>query len=396
MSFFKTTQKFHVKSGNNGILLVNNKNKDFYKMIPSGMTEISDTRKNLKLYIVPQVNSAIDVPGQEVVLDDGTISHLYYKFQYKIIDFEKILTKFDITDNDVNFSSEIVNHILVTAKIISAKVLSENKGSENLFDILTKEVNEELEPIGLSVIMTPNITKYHVANGNIAFVFRNYKLLTVYKEGIYELENSQGDLIFVILPLLEQSRTVSNQEVLTKDGIALRFSYFYFYKITEPELVMKYFNISFGTAGILTEIENRIHAYSQIAFRDIITSLNAEDLNENKSIAFTDIADKINVKAKEFGVEVLTAPIRDITFPKSIQDIMAVGLESKIKAKSELESARTSVAVARAMKNAADLLKDDENMKLIKYMEHMERLAKSGNVNFYVGLEDKVKLNREI
>lgn len=52
----------------------------------------------------------------------------------------------------------------------------------------------------------------------------------------------------------------------------------------------------------------------------------------------------------KFGVEIEQAQLRDLTFPKSIRELFAKHLEAKVRAKADLENARTAVATARALK----------------------------------------------
>jgi hypothetical protein len=73
------------------------------------------------------------------------------------------------------------------------------------------------------------------------------------------------------------------------------------------------------------------------------------------------------------------------TLPKSIQDLFAKNLEAKIRAKSDLENARTTVAVARALKNASELMKDDDNIRFFQLLETISKIAEKGKHTFMIG-----------
>ncbi|KKP40970.1 hypothetical protein A2483_03135 [Candidatus Peregrinibacteria bacterium RIFOXYC2_FULL_33_13] len=62
-----------------------------------------------------------------------------------------------------------------------------------------------------------------------------------------------------------------------------------------------------------------------------------------------------------------------------------MNLESKIRAQSDLENARTQVATARALKNAAELMKQDNNIKFIQVLETITKIAAKGNHTFVMG-----------
>jgi hypothetical protein len=65
-------------------------------------------------------------------------------------------------------------------------------------------------------------------------------------------------------------------------------------------------------------------------------------------------------------------------------------LESKIRSKTELENARTAVATARTLKNAAELMKENEYIRFIKYMDTISRIAEKGKNTFVIGDVSKV------
>ena len=77
--------------------------------------------------------------------------------------------------------------------------------------------------------------------------------------------------------------------------------------------------------------------------------------------------------------------LRDVTFPKQIQDLFAKQLEAKIRAKADLENARTQVATARTLKNASELMKGDENIKFVQLLETITKIAEKGKHTFVIG-----------
>lgn len=136
---------------------------------------------------------------------------------------------------------------------------------------------------------------------------------------------------------------------------------------------------------IIHEAEQRIYNIVQLYIRNKITELDSETLNEKRN-ELTDLkSDEMANEISEFGITIEQVQIRDLTFPKSIQDLFAKHLEAKIKAKSELENARTAVATARALKNASDLMKDDDNLKFFQIIETISKIAEKGKHTFMIG-----------
>ena len=108
-------------------------------------------------------------------------------------------------------------------------------------------------------------------------------------------------------------------------------------------------------------------------------------MNEKRSELTDFKTDEMVKEALELGITIEQAQLRDLTFPKTIQDLFAKHLEAKIRAKSDLENARTAVATARALKNASELMKDDDNIKFFQIIETITKIAEKGKHTFMIG-----------
>jgi regulator of protease activity HflC (stomatin/prohibitin superfamily) len=179
--------------------------------------------------------------------------------------------------------------------------------------------------------------------------------------------------------------TIINQEVLTKDNVALRFSFNITYKIANGQSFLDKFALDKHINSIIYEAEQRLCNIVQLYIRNKIAELDSETLNEKRSELIDFKAEEMVKEASEFGIVIEQAQLRDLTFPKSIQDLFAKHLEAKIRAKSELENARTAVATARALKNASELMKDDDNLKFFQIIETITKIAEKGKHTFMIG-----------
>ncbi len=148
---------------------------------------------------------------------------------------------------------------------------------------------------------------------------------------------------------------------------------------------MKHFDFSGGEIGITHALSEYIHSVTQVGVRERISVLISEEVNEKRNTLTENLAQELNEKTLERGVEITEITIRDITFPKMIQDLFAKILESKIRAKSDLENARTQVAAARALKNASEIIKGDDNYRFLQYIETLTKIAEKGKHTFIFG-----------
>jgi regulator of protease activity HflC (stomatin/prohibitin superfamily) len=236
--------------------------------------------------------------------------------------------------------------------------------------------------------------EYRIKPNTVGFLYRNNIFEKKLTSGYYETWDLKNRTELFILSEVSKLLTVVNQEVLTKDNVSLRFSFIVIYKITDGQKFLGKFALDKPINAIIQEAEQRLYNIVQLYIRNKISELDSETLNEERN-KLTDFKSEEMVKeVLEFGITVEQAQLRDLTFPKSIQDLFAKHLEAKIRAKSELENARTAVATARALKNASELMKDDDNIKFFQLIETITKIAEKGKHTFMIGdINQMIKKN---
>ena len=169
--------------------------------------------------------------------------------------------------------------------------------------------------------------------------------------GIYKLSPWEKVHIISLSQKLRSVRVV-NQEVLTADNIALRFSFHLAYKLDNTKLFVDNFGVETDNFAVA---EQQIVAAAQVLLRQKIATFSSEKLNECRN----DITD---FKEEDFcnevatlGLKIIKAQLIDITFPK------------------------------RALKNASELMKGDENIKFFQYLETITKIADKGKHTFVIG-----------
>ncbi len=225
---------------------------------------------------------------------------------------------------------------------------------------------------------------FRIKQNEIGYLFEKYKFVEKLETGIHKKPSWGKEYQMIILPTNSKLITVVNQEVLTKDNIALRFSFNIQYQILDGEKFLKQINTNFTTAAMLSDIENRISNLAQVIVRSKISEIESEFLNEKRNELSNLKTDEMEKQANALGITIEQATIKDITFPKMVQDAFLTQLESKIRSKSDLENARTAVASARALKNAADIMKDDDNIKFHQLLETITKIAAKGKHTFNI------------
>ena len=227
--------------------------------------------------------------------------------------------------------------------------------------------------------------RFFVSPNEIGYLYRRNRLEQKLEPGIYDYFDYQKVLKLVTLPTVNRLQNIINQEVLTKDNIALRFSFYIEYKIGDTDKFLEKTDVFAAPYNIFFQAEQIIHNLSQVFVRREISQIESEELNEKRNDILTEIPPELQNELKDYGIELIRLLVKDLTFPKTIQDLLAKQLEAKIRAKADLENARTQVASARALKNASEIMKDDENIKFVQMLETITKIADKGKHTFVIG-----------
>lgn len=225
-----------------------------------------------------------------------------------------------------------------------------------------------------------------VRPNQIGYLYKENNFHKRLEPGLYKFFDISNKFDVVIVPTISRLITITNQEILTQDNISLRLSYLLEYQITDSDVFINRFNllnipINNRYHGLLAEAEMVVHNLSQVDLRDAIAKIASQQINEQKEV-FNHVPESLQNRLKTYGISVHQLIIKDIGFPKMIQQLFAQQLEAKIRAKIDLENARTTVATSRALKNATELMKNNENIKFIQYLETINKIAAQGKHTF--------------
>ncbi|MBK7339964.1 MAG: slipin family protein [Saprospiraceae bacterium] len=224
-----------------------------------------------------------------------------------------------------------------------------------------------------------------VKPNTIGYLYRDNNFEQTLNSGYHEFWDFKNRIELFSLPTTSKLICVTNQEVLTKDNVALRFSFNILYKITDGQKLLTQFSLDRQTVYIIQELEQRICNIVQIFLRDRIAEMDSETLNEKRNELTEFKTEEMENQVAQFGVTIEQAQLKDLTFPKTIQDLFSKHLEAKVRAKADLENARTAVATARTLKNASELMKGDDNIKFFQLLETIGKIAEKGKHTFNFG-----------
>lgn len=227
---------------------------------------------------------------------------------------------------------------------------------------------------------------FEVPIGSTCYYYWDNKFKNKYSPWFYSIfwwgsDKGRG----IILPIEKQFIDITNQEVITNDNISLRLSVLVEYKINDGKKFINSFSPQENEyQWYLWKSYDEIRNTVQIYLREFIFWFESIKLSESQN-ELRDIDIKnLNKTFSNQGIEIVKLSIKDINFPRKIQELFAKKLEANIRSHTDLENARTAVATARALKNASKMISEDESTKFLYYLETVSKIASKWNHTFNI------------
>ena len=228
--------------------------------------------------------------------------------------------------------------------------------------------------------------RFDVPPGYEGVLFHDHRRVRGLAPGVYRRFDPGRRARVVALSTAPQAFPVHAQEALTQDAIAFRFSYTVRYAVESVDLALAQIDLgglsSYDTVG--TRLQAVVHAYVQAAVKDRVAALTSEQITDERARLGDLRTPDLDAQLAALGVRLVDLVLRDVTFPKAIQALFSKRLEAKIRAQSDLENARTTVAAARALKNASALLEGDQTVLFLQFMETLTKIADKGSHTFHI------------
>ena len=174
----------------------------------------------------------------------------------------------------------------------------------------------------------------------------------------------------------EEIVAISGQEVLTSDNVSVKTSLALRFRIEDPALAV----------NRMVRFRDALYLTAQIAARNIIGSLEVEELLGKRTEIGKRLLDDCRPAAKEMGIELIAADIKDVMFPGELKNIFAQVVNARKEGQAALERARGESAALRNLSNAARLLDENPNLRHLRLFQVLEK--NSGNTIVYVSPDD--------
>ena len=163
------------------------------------------------------------------------------------------------------------------------------------------------------------------------------------------------------------SLAVNAQEVLTKDGVAVKASLTATYQVVEPTVAI------FKSENYLTALYTEL----QQALRTIVSTTEIEELLKQRSELGAELLKIAQHNVRSFGVALQAVAVRDLTLPGDLKRIFAQVVKARQEGLAALERARGETAALRNLANAAQMVERNPHLLQLRLVQVAEQQTNS-------------------
>ena len=162
-------------------------------------------------------------------------------------------------------------------------------------------------------------------------------------------------------------QTIPSQEVLSKDGVAIKLSLAVNIEVVEPDVAVNSVN----------NYEESFYLVLQLALRTVIGTTEIDSLLEKRDKLGKEIFEIANKEIEKLGIKLISIDIKDLTFPGSLKQTFAQVVKARHEGLAALERARGESAALRNLSNSAKILENNPALMHLRTIQSFNE--SSGN-----------------
>lgn len=173
--------------------------------------------------------------------------------------------------------------------------------------------------------------------------------------------------------------TISNQEVLTLEGISIKISAALNYKVSD----------CFKAYNNADDYNSALYLLVQVALREVISSNSLDEILEKRKEINEKIKEKVFDRAKDIGIDINDINIKDITLNSELKKAYMKAAAAKKEGMANLEKARAEAATMRSLANTAKMLENNPQLFKLRLLQSLD--SSTGNKVVINVSEDELK-----
>ncbi|MFD0692594.1 slipin family protein [Paenibacillus sp. GCM10027628] len=230
-------------------------------------------------------------------------------------------------------------------------------------DIRNPELPAEVDSAVLPKL-TGSFQTFDVANHESGVLFYNNVMQRELGPGKYYFWRGPIAVAMKTVDLRQQQMDMTGQELMTEDKVTLRLNFVCQYRILNPLRALA-----------IKSFEEQMYIQLQLILREYVGTLKLDDLLKMKQEIAALVLTRLNEKSEEYGVQFLSAGVKDIILPGDIKDIMNTVLIAEKKAQANLITRREETASTRSLLNTAKLMDENQTLYRLKELEFLEKIC---------------------
>jgi len=216
---------------------------------------------------------------------------------------------------------------------------------------------------------------HEVAGHERGFLFYDNVLQKELGPGKYRYWKGPLTAVVKTIDMRRQQLDMTGQEMMTEDKVTLRLNFVCQYKITEALKALE-----------IKGFEEQLYILLQLILREYVGMMKLDELLRTKQEIGAFVLERLAEKADDYGVQFMSAGVKDIILPGEVKDIMNTVLLAEKKAQANLITRREETASTRSLLNTAKLMDENETLYRLKELEFLERICDNvGNVSLTGG-----------
>lgn len=161
--------------------------------------------------------------------------------------------------------------------------------------------------------------------------------------------------------------SITGQEILSSDGVTLKISLAARYEIADL----------LAATHQSQNFEQALYLELQLALREIVSAADIDTVLQSRGEFSRKLLELTDAKAQALGLKLISAQIKDITFPGKLKEVFAQVVTARKEGLAILEKARGETAALRHLANAAKLIEANPQLLPLRLVQSLGQ--SSGN-----------------
>lgn len=215
-------------------------------------------------------------------------------------------------------------------------------------------------------LLEGKVCSIEVAPYERGLLYMNNSFEKILEPGVYAYWKGITQVSVKVVDLREKQVEINGQEILTEDKVSLRMNFVCRYRISD---LLQSEQIAALPMQLYTEL--------QLVLREYVGMYAFDELLRKKQEIAPFVMAKMALTCERFGIELISAGVKDLILPGDIKDIFNGVLLAEKQAQASLIARREEVASTRSLLNTARLMDENHTLYKLKELEYLQKICEN-------------------